>query len=151
MERIDHLRLARPCCLALAFLLVVGPILYGCRPAGPDRVRVNGKITFAGGPPPANGIVFFAPKKSAEGFPCRPGRARFAQGDGVFSVTSVQPGDGLIPGTYRVGINCWRQLPGDDGTPGLSYIPASYTPPEITVTLDGPNPVEFNLDVPTTR
>ncbi|MBN1589060.1 MAG: hypothetical protein JW888_06065, partial [Pirellulales bacterium] len=83
-------------------VVVLGTLaLCGCGQSGPERILVHGKVTFAGGPPPADGIIFFAPLKPAEGLTARPGRARFAKGDGAFAVTSVQPGDGLVPGTYR--------------------------------------------------
>lgn len=134
-----------------AFFVVSGLILCGCSPSGPDRVRVNGKITFAGGPPPEDGYITFTPSQSAEMGSRRPGGARFEKGDGSFSATTVQPDDGLLPGTYDVRVECWRTLPGDDGTPGVSHVPADFAPPPLTVALDGPNPVEFNLDVPTAR
>jgi len=137
--------------LLVGITVLIGPALVGCGQSGPQRVLVRGKITFAGGPPPADGIIFFAPAQPAEGFPSRPGRARFTKGDGTFVVTSVQPEDGLVPGTYRVQINCWRRMPGGDGTPGVSYVPANYAPGELKVTLDGPSLIELQYDVPAVR
>jgi hypothetical protein len=67
----------------------------------------------------------------AEGLPNRPGRADFDT-SGKFVARSFQDGDGLVPGRYRVLVECWKVVP-VDGKPGVSYIASGYAPPELVV------------------
>ena len=116
------------CCLLIA----------GCRPAGPETVPVSGKITFGGGEWPKPGMLYFTPIKPAQGLPSRPGRARFDI-DGDFTVTTFDKGDGLIPGAYKVGVECWEVPPQMDSPQAAkSYVPTKYQSPitsglEVTV------------------
>jgi hypothetical protein len=128
--------------------LLLTLIASGCGPSGPKRIQVHGKVTFDGNPPPGDGSVYFAPIRPAEGFPARGGYGVFVRGDGAFVVGSVERDDGLMPGTYRVTITYWERPPREDGTSGKSFIPKDYCPPELEITLDGPNPIEPRYDVP---
>ena len=120
-------------------------VLTGCGPQRPGMVRVRGQITFDGQPPPAEGMVFFAPETTAPGRPIRPGRARFGR-DGAFVVTSFDEGDGLVPGTYRVQVECWKKVPMMN-EPGQSYVADPYEPAAVEVPTDA-RVVEVPLDVP---
>jgi len=142
--------IAAPAWLAVA-VLVLGALAGGCGPSGPKRIQVHGKVTFGGNPPPGPGSVYFASERPAEGFPARGGYGNFEQGDGRFVVGSVKPDDGLMPGTYRVTIECWKRPPGGDGTPGVAFPRGDYKPPNLEVKLDGPNPVSVTYDVPLPR
>jgi hypothetical protein len=84
--------------------------LAGCGHSGPKLVPVSGRITFAGGTWPNAGALYFTPVEAAAGFPMRPGSADFGT-DGNFTVTSFKPGDGLVPGRYHIGIQCWSTAP----------------------------------------
>jgi hypothetical protein len=106
-------------------------VLAGCGPDRPDTVRVRGKVTFDGEAPPAPGMVYFAPVEVAQGVPRRPGRGPFDL-DGEFTVTSFSEGDGLVPGTYRVRVECWKKAPTMDA-PGESYVAAAFHPPTVNV------------------
>lgn len=121
----------------------------GCGKSGPETVPVRGKVTFGGGPCPANGAVSFAPREVPEGLPRRPTSASFDT-DGAFTVTSFDEGDGLVPGRYRVHIECWKVLPQatTDGR-GVSYIPANYRPRELVIKRGTRGPVELIYDIPT--
>jgi len=107
-------------------------------------VPVQGKVTFDGGPPPAEGGIFFAPVEVAAGLPRRPGMARFGM-DGQFTVTSFSGGDGLVPGTYRVNVECWK-VPPTMETPGESYVADDYHPADVKVAPDAGS-VDVPLDV----
>ena len=67
--------------------------------------------------------------------------------DGTFEVTSFELGDGLVPGTYRVRIECWEQYPGDF-RPGVSYVPEKYEPEQLVIEDDTREAVEVSYDVP---
>lgn len=110
----------------------------------PQTVRVSGVVTFDGEPPKHPGALFFAPLEIAEGLPKRGGRALFEL-DGKFQATSFEDGDGLVPGTYRVRIESWKQPP-SMGKPGVSYIPKGFEPPELTVSADERS-ISYDLNI----
>ena len=150
VKRPLRIRCGFPSLALFSIVLLSSAMLCGCSDSGPQRIAVDGTITFAGDPPPADGFIVFSPVRPAEGFHRRPARARFSKGSSNFEVTSVQPGDGLVPGTYHVMIECWS-VPPTDETAGKSLIPKNYTPPEIEAKVDGPNPLEITFDIPKVR
>jgi hypothetical protein len=126
-------------------LVVVAVSATGCGNSHlPPTVPVRGKVTFSGGPCPESGNIRFTPLEVAEGLPSRPGRADFSA-NGEYSARSYQPNDGLVPGKYRVFLECWK-VPPADGKPGVSYIPSTYQPPELVVNRQS-NSVTFDLEV----
>lgn len=129
------------CCLALCAML-------GCGSSGVQTVPVEGKVTFAGGPPPKPGNIVFNPLGTADGLPRRPGRAQFdAQGN--FRVSSFSPNDGLIPGSYQPVIFCWKAMPSDElgSVEAMNYVPQDFEAPELQVKQEQ-SEVEVNYDVP---
>jgi len=111
---------------------MLGLLLAGCGRNLPDMASVSGQVRFAGGPPPAAGIVHFLPLES-DG-KSRPGMGQFGL-DGRFQVESFSGAKGLVPGRYRVRIECMSRPA--EATPGdyekASHIPADYQPPELVV------------------
>jgi hypothetical protein len=130
--------------VARACLLI--PLLCGCRHSHlPPTVPVRGVVTFDGQACPGPGGLRFMPVTVQEGLPRRPGRAAFDK-DGRFEVTSFREGDGLVPGTYRVQVECWQVEPAQ-GTPGVSFIAADYAAPDLVVAEDE-REVKADYDVP---
>jgi len=127
------MRLALAC--ASSVLLVA---ICGCGPDRPETVSVEGRVLFEGQPPPKPGMIYFAPLEPAEGFPRRPGRAEF-DAQGHFRATTFDGADGLIPGRYRVGVDCWETLPQAEGPPAVSLVPAPYREP-------GSSPLELVVE-----
>ncbi|HEY4235368.1 MAG TPA: hypothetical protein VGM76_18190, partial [Lacipirellulaceae bacterium] len=106
-------------------------------------------ITFGGGPTPHDGSIVFVqePGSGMPGLPNRPGHASFST-DGKFAATTFKPEDGLLPGKYRVNIECVNGVPGPDSPwDKISFVPADYQPPELVVT-EGQPAIEMNYDVP---
>ncbi len=131
-------------------------LLLGCSRgrSGIEIVRVEGRITFDGGPMPAAGTLRFLPRSQAANGsgsrPTRPGSAQF-ETDGRFRVTSWEPGDGLVPGTYAVSVECWQTPPTMDGPPAVSHVPSTHlaaatTPLEIVVPI-GEKVVQVDLNI----
>jgi len=124
--------------------------IVGCRD-GSDLplVPVSGRVTFDGGPCPAEGSVTFMPVKVAPGLPRRPGIGKF-KSDGRFVATSFHEGDGLLPGRYTVGITCYQGLP-DPKSPDpfgdINFVPSDYRPDDLVVDAEG-EPIEVNYNVP---
>lgn len=111
-----------------AILVAALALVGGCGPQRPETVAVRGRILFDGSPPPKPGMIYFAPVEPAEGFPGRPGRAEF-DSEGNFRTTSFEGPDGLVPGRYRVGVDCWDRPPRAEGPPARSLVPPAYREP----------------------
>jgi hypothetical protein len=121
----------------------------GCGAEGESTIPVYGRITFDGGPCPAEGTIAFSPISVEEGVPRRPGTAEFKQ-DGKFQATSFRPGDGLLPGTYRALISCWTGEPSNKDPSSyerLNCVPRDYIPEEIVVDRSAEE-IEITIDVP---
>jgi hypothetical protein len=129
-------------------LAMLGLFLAGCGRNLPDLVAVSGQVRFAGGPPPAAGVVHFQPLESG-GQATRPAMGRFDI-DGRFQVESFSGAKGLIPGRYRVRIECLSRqpapIPGDYEK--ASYVPADYQPPELVVEKGQSRIDDLIYDVP---
>jgi hypothetical protein len=126
-------------------MIVLVVLMAGCGPDRPPMVTVRGKVTFDGAPPPAIGMVFFAPIEAAEGLPRRPGRAIY-EADGSFRIGSFDRGDGLVPGLYRVRVECWKSVPSME-SPGESYVADDYAPQDVNVPADE-GTIDVTIDVP---
>ncbi len=132
-------------CLMIAFSLL------GCGGGGPDVVPVTGRVTLAGGGWGRPGMIFFAPVEPAAGYPRLPGMADVDK-EGNFRATTQPNRDGLVPGTYRVGLEMWEVPPTMGGPPAKSYLPQKYQAAatsglEVIVPADG-DPVEVAWDIP---
>ena len=123
------------------------PLIAGCGESGPPMVRVEGRVTFSGVPPPKPGKITFAPIESAEGLPKHHGTADFDT-NGDFVVTTFNKGDGLIPGKYRVDIKCWKKNPTPATMISDNYVPPTYRPPELVIDQATTEPVRADYDVP---
>ncbi len=104
-------------------------VCNGCsRSDLPKTIPVTGIITLDGATLPKPGTIFFTCVEPHAGYPNRPGIAKFNE-DGVFVATSYYQGDGLVPGTYRISVECWEVPPSFDGPPAKSIIPSTYLNP----------------------
>ena len=123
----------------------------GCGRQGPEMVPVEGTIIFGGGPWPKPGVLNFTVESPAPGLPNRPAMGLFDT-DGRLTVTTFKRGDGLIPGKYRIGVECWEVRPEmASPTPPKSYVPPRYRSAAtsgLTVIVEpGQKVVTLNLDV----
>ena len=124
-------------------------LVGGCGPRGlPDTVAVQGRVTFAGGECPHPGYVFFVPEPDQAGGATAPraGSGRFER-QGNFTVTTLRPDDGLLPGAYAVRVVC--ELPAeDDDSRGRSFVPSGFSAPGLTVPPGAAGPLTHDVDVP---
>ncbi len=126
--------------LRFFFLCWILVIPVGCGVDRPETVPVRGRITLDGGQWPADGGIYFTAIESAEGFPRRPARADFDR-SGRFEATTWHSGDGLMPGRYKVHVECWKTPPEIDKPLPENYVPPKYRSPttsdlELTVSAD---------------
>ena len=144
-------RVACPCGRRFLFALLLGSLFAGCGPKLPATVPVRGTITYGGGAWPKPGILYFTIVKPAEGFPGRTGTAPFDT-QGRFVVKTWQNVEGLMPGTYHVGIDCWEVPPTMGGPPAVSCVPRKYRNAATSgielVIAPGDAAKELSLDVP---
>ncbi|MGD9126567.1 MAG: hypothetical protein PVH19_04235 [Planctomycetia bacterium] len=129
---------------------LVAVLFCGCGPSRPKTVPVHGKVTYFGGEWPSPGMLYFAPKESAEGFPLRPASAELAK-DGTFTVSSFEEGDGLLPGKYVVTIECWKVAPTMRNPNPSSAVPRKYQSQEtsdfIVDVSEDQSSIEITFDV----
>lgn len=117
--------------------VLAGIIAAGCGPTRPSTVRVTGRVLPPTGSWPASGLLVFLPDAAEPGVATRPGRAVFGT-DGRFTAGAFAADDGLVPGRYRVIVQCGEPL-GDDDAPTVSHVPTRYGSPTTTdLTLDVP-------------
>ena len=142
LRRINVDRSSRAMRLAVFALICFA----GCGKSNSLTKQVRGQLSFEGAAPPAEGQVTFAPIESAPNFPTRPASGDFDK-TGAFTLTTFAPGDGVIPGKYRVNINCWREPPTLKTKLSANYVPADFKF-EVTVDQNAEEPVELRIDVP---
>ena len=133
-------------------LVGIGLLLCGCGSKGPNLVPVREEITWDGGPWPKPGTLSIVPAEADAGVPRRPASADFDT-EGKFAVTTFTPGDGLLPGKYRIGVNCWEvPMTMANPAPGKNAAPLKYRSPEtsgLELTVEaGKSLTGLQLDVP---
>jgi len=131
-----------------AFCLLV----VGCDDPGMPMTKVSGSVTFAGDPPPNPGQIIFTQVAGTgrDGLPNRPGMATFRE-DGSFAARTFEDGDGLLPGTYTVRIDCFSGPLGEGKSAAeLSLVPAGWAPEKLVITGEEDS-VTVNYDVPPKR
>ena len=142
---------ARVYLLCLTWFTLLGVTLSGCGKSGPELVPASGKITLNGGSWPSPGIIYCNAVESPPGVPKRP-CSGFFDTDGNLTFKTFEDGDGIIPGTYKVGVECWKVKPLDpSGKSAQSYVPIKYQSGmasgfEIKVE-PGQSQVDVNFDV----
>lgn len=110
-------------------------------------VPVKGKVTLDGQPMPAGSVAF----QTRDPFVGRPAVA-FVDSDGTFTVSSIKPNDGMMPGEYLIAIlpPSSGTLPGEKKLPDVK-VPAKYQDGKqsgFTLTLqrgDAPKFLELDL------
>ena len=125
-------------------------LLAGCGGQdGPERVLVSGHITYGGGPWPKPGVIYFVPIGASPGGTIHPALGHFdVQGD--YTAQTFAPGDGLVPGKYRVRVECWEVEPSPDpkNGPPKSYVPDKVTLADLDVPAGTKGGLTANFDVP---
>lgn len=130
-------------------LSLLGPacfVLCGCGEPGTPTIQVKGLITIDGKAPPTSGKIYFAPIEAAEGLPKRAASGEF-DAEGKFILTTFKPGDGVIPGKYRVNVDCWREPPTLKTKWSANYIPPDFNQ-EIEIKVDAEEPFEIKIEAP---
>jgi len=124
---------------------------------GPRLVKVSGTVKFKDGTPlqmPEGGraAITFAPadtREITEG-QIRKGASARIRPDGTFEMMTIRPGDGVIPGRYRVFLMTQKNVAVSPDDPASQFIPKKYTSAEtsgLEVMIDKPrSDLRFELD-----
>ena len=142
----------RQSCRWLSLLMFVPTLTIGCAPAAPKTVKVKGVVTFAGSKL-TSGTIAFIPETVATGEPMRPVAVELNPA-GEYTLSSFNPGDGIIPGNYLVTVVSYDRPPGGPGAVGQEIwaIPRKYGNTQTsglraTISEDDPQPVELDFDL----
>ena len=140
-----------PLLALLALTTAVYFVARSCRSSNrPRTVKITGRVTVNQQLPPGRGTIYFSPLESAPGFPKRPALAEFDE-QGQYSVTTFEPGDGLLPGRYALVIHCWKVQPTVGGPPPVSFLHARYQTQSTSgfeLVVDGANwSQKFDIDL----
>jgi hypothetical protein len=138
--------------LALGIVVGFSTSLVGCGGGGdaPETVAAKGTVTVDGKPMPGLSVAFM------------PASGKLATGEtddqGNFTLTTNEPGDGAVVGSYSVAISKIQEvteaMPGMDGykKPEPPPFAAKYTDAKtsgLTATVDAdPSKNDFKFDLP---
>ena len=126
-------------------------LLAGCGSRGPERVPVSGRISYGGGDWSAEGLITFNCLEPDPGCPRGSGVGRFDRQGNYTVLSHTGQAEGLYPGTYKLQIECWETRPAMDGSPGKSYVPATFAHSDdasLTVKVEAKTPLVHNFNVP---
>jgi hypothetical protein len=121
---------------AVAVLAVLAAIIYFPWPDRSGRVQVTGTVYLNGVPLEVvrGSKIGFGPADAAGGGYSASGAI---DEQGRYRLGTFKPGDGVLPGTYRVSVIAWKKVPGwrDDITydaPVPSAVPQRYEDAETS-------------------
>ena len=124
-------------------------VAVGCS-RGPQPVPVSGTVSYQG-QRLVNGFVMFNLAERGEG---RPARGRIGE-DGSFSMSTFEPGDGVMPAEYIITVRSW--VPGSAPSPEderagayVTYsIPERYRDPRTSGLKQtvGSSAIKLNLEL----
>jgi hypothetical protein len=110
-------------------------------------VPVTGTVKYSDGSVPQGDVATITFQPATSG-PDTKGASGTIRADGSFSLTTVKPNDGALPGEYVVTVHVIKGYPG-----GRSVVAANYTKPDTTplkapVESRGENRFDFVVDRP---
>lgn len=118
-------------------------ILSGCGPDGPELAPIHGSITQAGGPIAEARIVLHPLSAVPESLP-QPQATTDANGQ--FDVTTLEQGDGALPGKYAVTVQLRAPRRHGEETirDGKNLLPPRYANPQTSGIVREVHPGENN-------
>lgn len=130
----------------LAVSLLLALVFLGCK-KGKTYVPVTGTIKYADGSVPKGkaGSITFQP---VHVMPGTKGASGTIGDDGSFSLRTVKPGDGAMPGEYVITLSILDSYPRGKSVVAEKYTKASTTPLKETVKESGENHFDFVVEKP---
>ena len=123
-------------CLSLCLVFAIS----GC--GGQGFVPAGGKVTFEDGSPLSKGGIAFSTDTFMADASIKP--------DGTYTLSSLKPGDGLPPGTYKVTIGASEVNDKEQTTYLVDplFADTATTPLTAEVTKGGKNQFDFTVTKP---
>ncbi len=127
-------------------LLLLALALAGCGKGDP-RVPVTGTVKFSDGSVPKGDMatITFQP---TSGGPGAKGASSTIAEDGSFSLRTLKPGDGALPGDYQVTVHVMQGYPRGKSLIADDFTKASATPLKATVDASKENHFDFVVERP---
>lgn len=131
----------------LLLLIIVPMILSGCGGPPVNLAPVRGTVTFEDGTVPQGEVatIYFEPAEDGPQ-PIRKAASGEIGPDGSFQLGTERPGDGVIPGKYKVCFAIERTYLGKESLVPARYTTPGETPFEVTVEPRGNDPFHFTLE-----
>ena len=130
----------------LCLVLLLALILAGCG-RGDPHVSVTGTVKFPDGSVPRGDIatVTFQPASAGPG---AKGASSTIAEDGSFSLRTLKPGDGALPGDYRVTVHVMQGYPQGKSVVADVFTKATTSPLKATVGAGEKNNFDFVVKRP---
>ncbi|MDZ7617587.1 MAG: hypothetical protein U1E05_11315 [Patescibacteria group bacterium] len=126
--------------------LLAASMLVGCGGSPVDLAPVQGTIAFEDGTVPQGEVmkVYFEPVADGPQAIKKVASGDIAP-DGSFQLMTRMPGDGVIPGKYKVFFTVERTYLGQESLLPARFTSASQTPFEVVVEAGKNEPFSFTL------
>ena len=128
------------------FFSLVAFSLAGCGPTS-THVPVTGTVKFSDGTVPKGDIASITFQPTSAG-PGTKGASGNIGPDGAFELRTVIPGDGALPGDYRVTVHVMQGYPDGKSMVADIYTRASATPLNATIAAGAENHFDFTVERP---
>lgn len=127
-------------------LVILTAFFFGCGKGDP-HVPVTGTLKFADGTVPKGfeRYITFQPKP---GGPGTKGASSMIADDGTYSLRTLRPGDGALPGNYVVTVHVVDSIHDGKSLVARKFTDASTTPLKATVDAKGENHFDFIVEKP---
>jgi hypothetical protein len=126
-------------------LLFIALALTGCG-RGKPHVPVTGTVKYADGSVPKGVIASITFQPASAGPESKGASSTINPEDGSFELSTVQPGDGALPGDYVVTLNILDAYPRGKSVVPEKYRKVAETPLKATVDVDGDNVFPFVVE-----
>lgn len=127
-------------------LLLPVVLVLGCGKGSP-HIPVTGTLKFADGTVP-KGFERYITFQPTPGGPGTKGASSLIADDGTFSLRTVRPGDGALPGSYVVTVHAVDAVRDGKSVVAQKFTSASTTPLKATVETKGENHFDFVVEKP---
>ncbi len=128
-------------------VLLMAVAACGCKRSGKVYVPVTGTLKFADGSVPkgVERLIAFQPNPMGPG---TKGASGAFGDDGTYSLRTIKPGDGAMPGDYLVTVQVFDSSSNRKSMVANKFTTVTTTPLKATVTADGENHFDFVVEKP---
>lgn len=126
-------------------VLLLAVAAGGCKRSGKVYVPVTGTLKYADGSPLKGVERLIAFQPNPMGPDTKVASSAFGD-DGTFSLRTIKPGDGAVPGDYLVTVQILDSSESRKSVVANKFTSVTTTPLKATVTTDGENHFDFVVE-----